>query len=248
VQGHRRVVRAVGAVTAAGMAVEILVIGGQAARGVASHFNVTSPLNAALFAVMGVAILVVWLAGFVALGLLVRQRFADRALGLALRLGLLISLLGAGLGGLMTQPTRAQREGLAAGQQVKAVGAHGVGAPEDGPGLPGVGWSTQGGDLRVPHFLGLHAMQVLPLLALWLKRRRERLALMGSASLGYLGLVAVLTLQALRGEPLLQLGAETLVSLGVLAAVTVTSALVGAGVARRRGEGRGPDSLRPVHP
>ena len=291
VEGRRRVVRAVGRVTAVGMWVEILIIGGQAARGVGSHFNTTSALNGALFSVMGVSILVVWLAGFVALWLLVRQRFADRSLGFALRLGLFISLVGAGLGGVMTQPNAAQRAELAAGGMPRAMGAHSVGAPDDGPGLPGVGWSTRGGDLRAPHFLGLHAMQVLPLLALGLLRReqrvrarfapagsagsvyaglvfgldpaqvqapravdaargaRSRLALTRSAALGYLGLVGVLTLQALRGEPLLRPGAVTLAALGALALGTLASAGVGlflAGRAPRPAEQARQSPLQPA--
>jgi hypothetical protein len=251
VEGRRRAVRAVGAVTAAGLWLEILIIGGQAARGEASHFNTTSPLNGALFTVMGVSILAVWAAGFVALWLLCRQRFQDRAYALALRAGLLISLLGAGLGGVMTQPTRAQRAQLAAGAVPARMGAHSVGAPDDGPGLPGVGWSTRGGDLRVPHFLGLHAMQLLPLLALGLLRRtrgaheRERLALVAAATLAYLGLVAVLTAQALRGESVVAPGALTLASLASVAAATVL--LLGLGLAwARRIPGGAPQRLGTV--
>jgi hypothetical protein len=90
---------------------------------------------------------------------------------------------------------------------MRIAGAHTVGAPDGGPGLPGTGWSTAHGDIRVPHFVGLHAMQALPLLALWLRRRvtpvATRRRLIWIAAAGYVSLFGLLLWQALHGEPLL---------------------------------------------
>ena len=84
------------------------------------------------------------------------------------------------------------------------IGGHTVGAPDGGSGLPGTGWSTEHGDLRVAHFIGLHALQALALLAFVLGRRRSpdgsraRVIIVAGAS--YALLFALLVWQALRGQ------------------------------------------------
>ena len=137
-----------------------------------------------------------------------RQPFADPALGWALRLGLVVTVLGAFTGGLMTRPTAAQIADARATHQMPLSGAHTVGAPDGGPGLPLTGWSTRHGDVRVPHFIGLHAWQALPLFVLLVLRRgsdRTRTALAIAAAGAYAAVFVGLLVQALRGLPVLPL-------------------------------------------
>ena len=112
------------------------------------------------------------------------------------------------------------------------IGAHSVGVEDGGPGLPLVGWSTTGGDLRVGHFVGLHAMQVLPLLGFaltrpWAVRRwsqRTRTRLVWTAGASYLGLTVFVTWQALRGQSIVAPDPLTLAVAAAGAAIALTLA------------------------
>jgi hypothetical protein len=157
---------------------------------------------------MGAFIMVVWVMTLVLTVALIRQPLPDKVFAWSLRLGLMIALLGMATGFLMVRPTP-QQLASTHGTRPQIVGAHSIGVPDGGPGLPVLGWSTVGGDMRVAHFFGLHALQLLPFLG-WLitrnKRRRaflddkHRLALVWIAGLAYTGVVALLAWQALRGE------------------------------------------------
>jgi hypothetical protein len=199
----RRTGQAVGWVLVAASAVEVGVIAVQAGRGRRSHFNEETALDGSLYSLMGATVALIWLATAVVAVLLLRQHLADPAMRWAIRLGLFVSLLGMALGMLMV-----------------GGGAHAVGVADGGPGVPLFGWSTVGGDLRVGHFVGIHALQVLPLLAAtlaalgWASGRRRRAVWVAAG--GYLGLVALLTWQALRGQALVAPDGLTLLSLAVL--------------------------------
>ncbi|MGA5001860.1 hypothetical protein ACPCB7_27960 [Streptomyces arboris] len=207
--------------------VEMVLVIGQVIREKRSHFNAETAFDANLYTVMGLTVVALWAATLVIAVLLLRTRLADRATAWAIRGGALIALVGAGLGFLMAQPTAEQR---AAGNLDTAdvIGAHSVGVPDGGPAMPLTGWSTTGGDLRIPHFVGMHALQLLPLLLIALVLLAPRIARLGDArvrlrlvrvaTVGYAGLVALTTWQALRGQPLIRPDAATLIAAGVLLA------------------------------
>lgn len=221
VQTHRRAAGRAATVTGLVLLLELALLVVQGARGEAMHFNVSTPFNAALWGVMSFTIVIFWGFFLAVVVLFWRQMAADRVLTWAVRLGLAVTFIGFGQGYLMTGPNAAQMTALQSGQAVDLIGAHTVGAagisPDAGPGLPVLGWSTTHGDLRIGHFIGIHALQVLPLFGLWLTRRRAawlsvqaRVRLVWIAAAGYLGLVALVTWQALRGQPLLAPDALTL--------------------------------------
>ncbi|WP_444947390.1 hypothetical protein [Micromonospora ureilytica] len=204
---------------------------GQVIRGQTSHFNSSTPLNTALFAVMGAAIGVLFFAHLVIGIVVLIQRIPDRVAATAVGWGLGLSLLGMLAAVPMALPMQDPGiEGIG--------GAHSVGVPDGGPGLPIVGWSTTGGDLRIGHFVGLHALQALPILAILLTRfatrldERTRARLLVVAGGAYGVLTVLLTWQALREQPLLRPDATTLAAVAALAVATATA--TGLVLARRR--------------
>ncbi len=218
----------IGWLTAVVMVIEITIIDLQAYRGTTSHFNFSTPLDGALFTIMGASIVTQTFASVAVAVALWREKFQDRAMGWALRTGMVITITGALTAGLMTRPTSAQLADAHAGKQMRIVGAHTVGAPDGGPGLPGTGWSTKHGDLRIPHFMGLHALQVLPLAAVLLRRRElsmeARVRLIVTLAASYFALLAMLVTQALRGQSIIAPDGLTLALLGGWALFTAISA------------------------
>jgi hypothetical protein len=226
--------------TGAILLLEIILIAFQALRGVPMHFNIATTFDAAIWYTMAATIGMLWAITAIAVGLLFRQKFENQVLAWSLRLGLLITLLGFAQGFMMTSPNNAQMADLQAGQKVDFIGAHTVGRTDGGPGIPLLGWSTTHGDLRIGHFIGIHAIQAVPLLGIILLRRRERwltersqLAILSIAAAGYFGLIALVTWQALREQPLLSPDTLTLTVLAGLAFAVVGSASAVLLIARR---------------
>lgn len=216
-----------GTVVAVSSLVEMVLITTQVVRGKRSHFNHATPFDEALFNAMAVTVVVLWLGTLVIAVLLLRARIADRASAWAMRCGIVLALAGAATGFLMTRPTPGQQRGSSS-----IVGAHSVGVPDGGPSMPLTGWSSTGGDLRIPHFVGMHALQLLPLLLMGLAalatrprfgrladdRVRLRLVLVTSGA--YAAAFALVTWQALRGQPLTHPDGATLTVAALILAAT----------------------------
>lgn len=126
---------------------ELLWIGGAAALGTASHFNL-SGLWASVYFLMGAAAVTLTSLSL-AMGL-VFWRHRDEPLMLSIALGLILTFaLTVPIAGTMSSGT-----------------SHLVGTPVTGARFPFFGWSAEVGDLRLPHFLATHAMHAVPLAGL----------------------------------------------------------------------------------
>ena len=213
-----RLVRISSLVIIGSLVVELVLITWAAANGTTSHFNVGSPLAIAVWSAMATFIAMVWVATMLLSLAFLRHGEAVGTMKRALSWGMGVSLVGMGVAFLMTWPNAEQLtnfEGIA--------GAHTVGAVDGGPGLPLFGWSTEAGDLRVAHFVGLHSLQAIPL-AVWVLREKITKVGIDAIALGYLLLVILLTAQALVGESI----AQTSVGFGLGIALAILLPFVGA--------------------
>jgi hypothetical protein len=228
-----RVTRALDIGLAAALVIEIALIDMQAARGTTSHFNLATRFDAAVFQVMGVSILCIWLGMLLLTIVLFRQPYVSSAWGWSLRLGMVLAVIGTASGGLMLAPNSRQLAGAHASGRLTIIGGHTVGAPDGGPGLPVTGWSADHGDLRIAHFLGMHGLQILPLLAWWMARRRPHgepgqvggddrtlRNLVFAIAASYLALFGLILWQAFRGQSIAQPDSLSLASFAAWAVLT----------------------------
>ena len=199
------------------MAIEIVLISTQAARGVASHFNTSTALDSTIFMIMGITITISSVAVAYVLWRVIRNPPALAPAYLwGLILGMFVFVLASFQGWLMI-----------------AQGGHGVGAPGDGPGLPLLNWSLTGGDLRIAHFVGLHALQILPLTGYYAERRgrgssRQALGILSVVGGVYVLLTVAVFVQALRGTPLVGAVGLPAIPPSVVAAVLLVGTVCGA--------------------
>ena len=187
--------RIIGWIMAAAVLSEMAYMMYQAGQSEASHFNYLTPFHSIMYAMMGVGATAIVLGGAVIGWVVKSDRNAD--LSPVLREGIW-------LGFLLTFILTMIVAGYMSGSGGIHVGIH----PEGAPTLPALGWSGVTGDLRPAHFLSIHVMQALPMLALWLGRQ-GKIGSVGTirlASAGYAILTLAIFGQALLGLPLVPLG------------------------------------------
>ncbi|GAB2557683.1 hypothetical protein GCM10027269_09130 [Kribbella endophytica] len=233
-----------GTVVAVGVAAEMVLIVGQVVvRGRQLHFNMSTPADKLIHDIMAGTVYLIWTAVLVVAIQLLFDKPGDKALRWSIRLALGTTLGGMLLGNLMFRATPAQQTAMDTTGREDFFGSHSVGVEDGGPGMPITGWSTEGGDLRIGHFLGVHALQLIPLLALGLillARRyavlrpegpRTALVAIGAASYG--SLIWLVTWQAERGESLVHPGRPTLLAFASLLSATIVLSLAVLHRARR---------------
>jgi hypothetical protein len=137
------------------MIIELAIIVYQGARGVQSHYNMSSAFDGILYGSMGilVGVNVIIMILFIIDTIRLKLK-TEKSIQWAILIGWLVVFFGSWVGGQMI------------GQL-----AHNVGVADGGAGLPLLNWSTIAGDLRVAHFFGLHGIQIIPLFALWLVKK-----------------------------------------------------------------------------
>ncbi len=213
------------------MVVEGTLIFLQSVRGVASHFNNATSFDATVYRAMAAGVGIFSLAGTIVGFFMARKNLGNGAIALATKIAVPMMTFGAVLAFAMTVPKPGQVE--AGG---KIVGAHTVSGADGGVGLPLLGWSRSIGDLRVAHFIGLHSLQFVPLVALVLvvldrrgvlrrsvRVQRQAVALFAA---GYGGLIVTTFIQAQRDIPVTRIDSVTAVMLGLTVAVPMAAAVI----------------------
>lgn len=169
---------------------ELAWISWQAAHGLESHFNHDTPFYSMMYGMMGLfALLLVGTTLPLAWEIARRPAPATRPdFAAAVTVGLLLTfLLGGMLGGYMSSQA-----------------GHSVGV-EGGRTLL-FGWNRSGGDLRIAHFLGIHAEQAIPALAVIAAEaglgQRARWLVIAVGATAYAALTLAIFAQAVAGRAL----------------------------------------------
>jgi hypothetical protein len=175
------------------MVIEQGIVTVQASRGTLSHFNISTPTDGLLFSLMGTLIATIttytlW----VAIKFKIQKDDINIVFKEAMFLGLMIFIISGYLGFSMASRL-----------------THNVGGEMGGASLPFLNWSTTIGDLRVAHFIGLHGLQIIPLIGVFIMKyvndSFRGVLLIRIISFVYMSFIALTFMQALMGQPFIRM-------------------------------------------
>jgi hypothetical protein len=205
--GHKQLFRRVLNIVALGSALELLAVCAQACLAAAGDATTGyAATDAWLCPLARLAILPVAAAMPITYWMLWRQPNLPAVLSSAMRWGVALTIVGFIPGFLMLLPGAGHAVGCAPSTVYGTGGNASASMYGAGGSLPFLGWSTRYGDLRAAHFVGIHALQILPLTGGLVMALGTRLLpstqklLVACLGLSYLSTICLLTWQALRAE------------------------------------------------
>jgi hypothetical protein len=188
----RRSVRAIAWAIGLIFLIEVGYIAYRASLAEGSHFNTSTTAAAIAYPLMGIGILFT-VAASAWIGVLV-LRSSEGGISPTLRLAIGLGLVGGSILGAVT------------GGYMSAQTGHWVGGvANDVGGLPLFSWSRTGGDLRAAHFVGLHAMQGLPVIGYFVRNVPAGRTIVWASLVMWTAATIFFFLQAIIGRPLLPL-------------------------------------------
>lgn len=165
---------------------EIIYIAIQAGRGLLSHYNMSTPFYGGMYVLMAIAAtgVSIWTA-YIGI-LFFKGNFPNQPdyYIWAIRIGIIIFVI-------------FSLEGFVMGSRL----SHTIGGADGNHGIFFLGWSKLFGDPRVAHFIGMHALQVIPLLSYYLLKNVKLTFLLGAL---YFILAVFTLIQALQGKPFIK--------------------------------------------
>jgi hypothetical protein len=162
----------------------------QALRGTRSHFNQYTIVGGILYAIMGIMIVWVTIATLViAIRFIAQKTYTiSQPFVVAIQIALIVFVIFSFFGGYMSK-----------------INSHTVGGEMGGSGLAFFNWSNLLGDLRVAHFFGIHALQIIPLFGYAISKRssdtKKATLYVWLFSIAYLGFICFTAYQALSAQP-----------------------------------------------
>jgi hypothetical protein len=162
---------------------EIVYIAFQAGKGQLSHYNISTAVYATLYSLMAIAATIVTLYTAYVGVLFCKNAFPNLPTYYvwSIRIGIFLFVVFA-------------LEGFVMGSRM----THTIGGPDGNHGIPILNWSKKFGDPRVAHFIGMHALQVIPFLSFYLLKNTKLTIAVGIL---YFALAIFTLVQALKGNP-----------------------------------------------